>query len=164
MSPFNMKGGEEDQSELHSSHCWGRCRHCKKFGISFLVALVVLFVLGKALAFSGVPPFSDFVTPKKSAWQAVFLTNNQVYFGHLKHYGRGDAVLENIFYLRVAEPLQQGATGQQPSLNLVKLGAELHGPQDTMYIPRDKIMFWENLQDTSQVVQAIKLFLGQTKK
>ena len=72
------------------------------------------------------------------------------------------AALDQIFYLRVAEPLQVGATGQ-PALNLVKLGGELHGPSDRMYIPKDRIMFWEDLRTDSQVVQAITNFYAQQK-
>jgi hypothetical protein len=37
----------------------------------------------------------------------------------------------------------------------VKLGSELHGPQDAMFIDSDKVMFWENMKDDSKVVQAI---------
>jgi membrane-associated protease RseP (regulator of RpoE activity) len=98
--------------------------------------------------------------PSSGAWQAVFLTNNQVYFGHLKNYSQDYAVLRDVFYLRVADPIQ-GSTAQNPSLNLVKLGAELHGPEDVMYIPTKQIMFWENLKSDAQVVQAITNFLKE---
>lgn len=107
------------------------------------------------------PTSANFPAVSGSDWQAVFLTNNQVYFGHLRDYNRSYAVLRDVFYLRVAEPLQQGATPPGPTLNLVKLGAELHGPQDLMYIPKDKVMFWENMRKDSQVVQAISNFLAQ---
>ncbi|MBI5732957.1 hypothetical protein HY967_03290 [Candidatus Jorgensenbacteria bacterium] len=125
--------------------------------------VVVAFILWKALVVVGVLPSSDFPAVAGASWQSVFLTNNQVYFGHLKNYNREYVVLNDIFYLRVAEALQQGSSQQPPSLNLVKLGGELHGPQDMMYIPKDKIMFWENLKDDSQVVQAINNFIGQSK-
>jgi len=105
--------------------------------------------------------FPSFPQPSGNSWQAVFLTNDQVYFGKLKDLTAKYVTLDKIFYLRVASPLQQGATGQ-PALNLVKLGAELHGPEDTMYIPKDRILFWENLRADSQVVQAIDGFLKQS--
>ncbi len=101
----------------------------------------------------------DFPAVSGSEWQSVFLTNNQVYFGHLANHSRDYVTLSNIFYLQVAEQLQQGATAPGSGFNLVKLGGELHGPQDTMYIPKDKIMFWENLKPDSQVVKAIAGFL-----
>ena len=129
--------------------------------LAFL-GLALLIAFGwKILGLYGVVPSYDFPMVKVSQWQAVFLTNNQVYFGHLKNYNKGYAVLKDIYYLRVTDPLQQGSPPQQPGINLVKLGGELHGPTDVMYIPKDKIMFWENLKDDSQVAQAISNFLNQ---
>ena len=122
--------------------------------------LVIMVVLWKIFGVIGVVPASGFPAVSRTDWQSVFLTNDQVYFGHLKNYNRDYVVLKNIFYLRVAEPLQQGSPPQSPAINLVKLGGELHGPQDIMYIPKDKIMFWENLKTDSQVVQAITNFLA----
>ena len=110
--------------------------------LAFL-GLALLIAFGwKILGLYGVVPSYDFPMVKVSQWQAVFLTNNQVYFGHLKNYNKGYAVLKDIYYLRVTDPLQQGSPPQQPGINLVKLGVELHGPTDVMYIPKDKIMFW----------------------
>ena len=85
------------------------------------------------------------------------MSNNQVYFGRLSNYNKGYAVLKKVFYLRAAEPPQPqtGAT-----LNLVKLGEELHGPEDEMFIPKNKIMFWENMKNDSQVSQTINNFLS----
>jgi hypothetical protein len=125
-----------------------------------VVILVAAAGIWKGLQWFGVVSSGDFPAVSKSDWQAVFLTNNQVYFGHLAKYNRDYITLSNIYYLRVGEPLQQGSP-PQPALNLVKLGGELHGPEDTMYIPKDRIMFWENMKKDSQVVQAITSFLQQ---
>ncbi len=87
-----------------------------------------------------------------SSWQAVFLANNQVYFGSLQNEDANYVTLSNVYYLRTAEDLQKSGE----SLNLVKLGGELHGPEDTIYIPKSSILFWENMKDTSRVVQTIQ--------
>lgn len=97
-----------------------------------------------------------------SSYQAVFLTNNQVYFGKLIGESRDYATLNDIFYLQVAQPLQPSQPGGQ--VNLVKLGNELHGPADVMRINREHILFVEDLKEDSQVVKAItnyKANLGQ---
>ncbi|KKW46332.1 MAG: hypothetical protein A3A43_00960 [Candidatus Liptonbacteria bacterium RIFCSPLOWO2_01_FULL_56_20] len=132
--------------------------------IVLVVALIIIVAVGwNALIWAGIVPSPDFPAVARGKWQAVFLTNNQVYFGHLQNYNQDYALLKDIYYLRVTElvnePLQQGAPSQ-PAINLVKLGGELHGPQDVMYIPKDKVMFWENMKDDSQVVQAITNFLA----
>ena len=107
---------------------------------------------------------------EKGAYQAVFLTNGQVYFGKLnieEHHRSSWVELTDIYYLQVTQNLQQPATSdnsQQPQINLVKLGSELHGPQDKMFIEQDKILFWENLKDDSKVVAAIKEEKSKPKK
>jgi len=40
-------------------------------------------------------------------------------------------------------------------LELVKLGNELHGPEDQMSVNRDQILFIEKLKADSQVVKTI---------
>ena len=82
-------------------------------------------------------------------YQAVFLTNNQVYFGKLVNRNSQYPVLKDIYYLQVTQTLQPRDENQQPipNLNLVKLGAEVHGPQDEMVINRDHIMFYEDLKE-----------------
>ncbi len=81
-----------------------------------------------------------------NGYQAVFLTNQQVYFGKLKEINANFFSLTDIYYLK--DP-----SGGDTSL--VKLGNELHGPKDYMYIPKGQVLFIENLKDSSQVVQAI---------
>jgi hypothetical protein len=56
------------------------------------------------------------------------------------------------------QQLQPGTETPTANINLVKLGAELHGPTDEMRINRDHILFIEDLKDDSQVVQGIKRF------
>ena len=133
-----------------------------------LVSLIIL-VLGVALLLAAklADKVLDAVT--KSEYQAVFLANGQVYFGKLDAED-GWFVLRDIYYLQVTQELQPASSNSNPDQNpapsqqqvgdqrvqLVKLGSELHGPEDAMYIPRDKIMFWENLKSDSKVVQTIR--------
>lgn len=96
----------------------------------------------------------------KGSYQAVFLSDGQIYFGHLSNVDKQYSTLEDIYYLQVQntspdqQPVQQGeSTAAQ--ITLVKLGNEIHGPQDKMVINSDQILFWENLKDEGQVVTAI---------
>jgi hypothetical protein len=43
----------------------------------------------------------------------------------------------------------------------VKLGNEMHGPQDQMFIRNEHVLFVENLKDDSKVVQAIQQHQSQ---
>lgn len=92
-------------------------------------------------------------------YQAVFLSNNMVYFGKVSSITSEYIKMTDIFYLQVNQ--QQGdqkaqAADQQSQLSLAKLGNELHGPEDAMFINRNEVLFWENLKPDGKVVQAIK--------
>ena len=88
----------------------------------------------------------DFIDPL--AYQAVFLANDQIYFGHLKNTSPDYLILHDVYYVKVDE----SGAGQ-----LVKLGAiEPHGPNDKMILNRDQILFWENLRADSQVTKTIQ--------
>lgn len=114
-----------------------------------LAALVALLALWQA----GVLPVG-----KANRYQAVFLSNNQVYFGKLSNTRSDYPTLRDIYYLQVTQALQprDPSTPTQPRINLVKLGSELHGPEDEMRINKAHILFIEDLKADSQVVEAIQ--------
>jgi len=95
-------------------------------------------------------------------YNAVFLSNGQVYFGIITSNNNDDyTTLKDIYYLQVSGALQQATpseANQQPQLTLVKLGNELHGPEDYMQINNDHIIFIEKLKEDGKVVEAIKQY------
>jgi hypothetical protein len=96
---------------------------------------------------------------KRGQYQAVFLTNGQVYFGKISSLTTETVTLHDIYYLQQQTSVQnqdKKDTTSQNQLSLAKLGNELHGPEDTMYIERSQVLFWENVKDDSQVVKTIK--------
>jgi len=164
-----------------------------------LIAIIVFFIIGIALGIlifqsdllsfktksknkekSTNPTFLDLEksSEKSSGYQAVFLTNSQVYFGKLEKEEETYAYLTEVYYLRSKQPLQEQ---QEPSstksaekkekkeptpldqqnLTLIKLGRELHAPMDKIKINKDHILFIEDLTEDSRVVQAIKQHKGQ---
>ena len=102
---------------------------------------IILGIVGLLVAVGLVVAFfamqSGLGTVKKDRYQAVFLTNGQVYFG------------------KIDNSEDKEATAAQNQLTLAKLGKELHGPEDVMYIERSQVLFWENLTEKSQVVETI---------
>ncbi len=87
--------------------------------------------------------------------QAVFLNTGQVYFGHIKTLNSQFFVVSNIYYLQTAG---DAADKTNANVSLVKLGCELHQPDDQMVINRDQVTFWENLHDSGQVAKAVAAF------
>ena len=130
----------------------------KNGGATNIIAIIVVVVIALA---AWMLLSQNKLSGYSKEWQAIFLTNGQVYFGQIQSTNKAEIVAQDIYYLQVTRPLQQTEEGQeqasegQGELSLVKLGNELHGPTDNMYINRDHVLFIEDLKDDSNVVQAI---------
>ncbi|MBI4435011.1 hypothetical protein HY635_04360 [Candidatus Uhrbacteria bacterium] len=116
-----------------------------------LVAAVIILALA-VLGVISVPG------QRSESWQAVFLSNGQAYFGHITRATPNWLTLRNVYYLQTTANVQPGTPGQPsfPDLALMKLGKELHGPEDVMRINRQHVLFIEELRDDSPVVQTIE--------
>src|SRR3989344_2622842 len=129
----------------------------KKKGNGLLWSIILIVIIaGAAFWWFDLIPTSR----NSNAYQAVFLTNNQVYFGKLYKNNSQFPVLKDVYYLQITQALQPLDEDAQPvtNVNLIKLGGEIHGPIDEMIINRDHILFFEDLKDDSQVVASIKQF------
>jgi len=127
--------------------------------IVFVVLLFSITILTLSIAtllYFGKDKEAKFVDDSK--YQAVFLTNGQVYFGQVASINDHYVDIQDIYYLN-SQQQPESATNKnaaaQTSFSLVKLGCELHGPADQMVINRDQISFWENLSNDGKVAKAI---------
>ncbi len=124
------------------------------YAIVFVVGILVIIILIPR-AYTILSPDILGATIDTETYQAIFLTNNQIYFGRLKNISSDYLILSDVYYVKVKE---DGA-GQ-----LVKLGmGEPHGPKDEMVINQDQILFWENLKFDSPVVKTIQSIQFQGK-
>lgn len=147
-----------------------------------IVLAVVVIVLVGAIAIVGVAKGGLFGSQiikdsgsNISDYSAVFLTNGQVYFGKLYSGApTGDLDLRDIYYLQVNQQIQPNQSNpgsstppannnNQSNVVLVKLGQELHGPNDRMLINKEQVLFTESLKNDSKVVTAINNYTS-TKK
>ncbi len=107
---------------------------------------------------------SNWWQPLPVSWQAVFLTNGQVYFGHITGETSRLVILQDIFYLQAPGSLQVANKAEQAQeLALVKLGNELHGPTDEIRVNREHVLFVETLKADSKVAQAIEQYRQKAK-
>ena len=142
----------------------------KRIGLTVILTIVIIALLG-AGAYVYSHKESGFVSggivkdnSSVSDFSAVFLTNGQVYFGKI-YRDSGDLDLRDIYYLQVSSQQVQGnqntQSTAQPNIQLVKLGQELHGPNDRMVINRQQVLFTESLKSDSKVVKAISEFTNK---
>jgi flagellar basal body-associated protein FliL len=125
-----------------------------------VLILLVLLIGGGMLIFNRVVAGNEAVSSKE--YQAVFLTNGQVYFGKLQNVGDDYLVLTKVYYLQVQQSVQPTTvttdTATSNQAQLVKLGNELHGPEDKMQISSKQVLFWENLKPSGKVSEAISKY------
>lgn len=139
--------------------------------ILFLALITVLVYVFKPGWFKGVTGKSKSAKVeqkqevKSSGYSAVFLTNNQVYFGKLEDVNTSFPRLREVYYLRVDRALQPppATESAQPDVSLVKLGNELHGPVDEIRFNREQILYIEDLKSDSRIVQAIEEFKSRNR-
>ena len=122
-----------------------------------IVVVISLTILIVVVSYLGVQFLTDYLKYDRfsrqdfidqNTYQAVFLTNNQTYFGHLKNISSDYLILLDVYYVKIDE---DGA-GQ-----LVKLGSiEPNEPENKMTINRDQILFWENIKFDSSVIKKIQ--------
>lgn len=120
--------------------------HISSFALLLSITILIAAVAG-LLSLGG--PANEFKNVDQSKLQAVFLNGGQVYFGRITNLNENFMKVRDIYYLRIEQQVQPDTnnTQQQGSPVLVKLGCELHRPQNEMVINREQVVFWENLKD-----------------
>ena len=121
-----------------------------------LIVVLTLLIYGGFLAKD---KFWEGPNKIRDTYSAVFLINGQVYFGKMVENNTKEIVLNEVYYLQVNSDSvsgQQTNALNQSTFNLVKLGNELHGPTDELFINKTQVIFYEYLKDDSRVVQSIK--------
>lgn len=163
----------EDETEMESAEPAKKCCRGGNKGLSLIVSILVLIILVGGAWFCVKSLMSGSIAKVSGKeWQAVFLSNGQVYFGKVKAVGNKTITLADIYYLQVVtKPLQRTQEGStaaasaqtQQELTLIKLGNEIHGPTDHMVINRDQVLLTEVLKNDSRVVQAITKYVADQK-
>lgn len=145
--------------------------------------ILIVTLIGGGYWFSTSSPSSS-LSVDSNAYQAVFLSNGQVYFGKVETSNPDYLTLSSVYYLVAESPLQ-GATSSEvvieeeevliegeeeeveepveedsavldkPRYTLIRLGSELHAPENKMMINQQHVLFVENLQEDSGLAQKI---------
>ena len=135
----------------------------KRFKLPIILIALLLIVVVSLLAWASLSNKNAGAAIDKNKYQAVFFTNGQVYFGKLSTVNDNYLKLTDIYYLQTkssdtdANP-QQTTSSEENSPQLIKLGNELHGPEDEMILSKDQVLFYENLKADGKVAQSIATY------
>ena len=115
--------------------------------LALILILVVLFFI-----------FSNKENPNKEVstnWYSVKLASGEIFYGQIEDTKADPVVIKNVYY----NYDQQEETGKEiketGNLRLVKRGKETHGPDGTMNIVRQQVLYMEPLKEDSKVLGAI---------
>jgi hypothetical protein len=91
-----------------------------------------------------------------NTWKAVFLDNNQVYFGKFLNIPFTDSItLRNVYYIKAEASASTTMPGGSTGTVISPLSDMVHAPENTMTISRNHILFFENLQRESALVKSL---------
>jgi len=136
----------------------------KRFKLPLILIILVLVVAAIAGILFSISNNKNAATAiDTSKYQAVFFTNGQVYFGKLSSLNDSYLKLTDIYYLQTQaadanETNPQATSNDQSDVQLIKLGEEIHGPEDEMVLSRDQVLFYENLKADGKVGQSIEAY------
>lgn len=100
---------------------------------------------------AGLPAYVE-----QDKYQAVFLQNGEFYFGKVQYVTDMEIKLTDVYYVQKAAATDENDQQAKTNLELIKLGSEVHGPEDMMVINRSQVLYVENLKSDARVVQLIK--------
>ncbi|MEK7631578.1 MAG: hypothetical protein AAB445_01755 [Patescibacteria group bacterium] len=127
--------------------------HAKPFGLPWLVFLLLVVIVLSIGSLCFQRTWQKY--QRRQYYQAVFLTNDQVYYGHLRDWDKQQVLLTDVYYAQAAADASSKEAAQ-PQYVLVKLSDHATGPQNKLFINREHILYVEDLQPSSQIVQVIQ--------
>jgi len=170
-TPSNMPPAPVRRESAHRSSSSKRGGSGKRIPMLVVAVIAIAAALGLLWWVFGGGKSASAPLIQSDKFQAVFLTNGQVYFGKLSQENNSYMKVTNVFYLQRKASNSDDKTNPQETaaqsandVELIKLGNEIHGPEDTMVIPRDQILFYENLKSDGSVSKTISQYQQSQKK
>lgn len=120
-----------------------------------VVAVVMcLLLVGAAVWWYGARQQGQSIN--RSAYQVVYLTNGQAYFGKLQNTDGQYLVMQSPYTAQSVEtPLKDGET-PAPTTTLLRVRDQVYGPDDSIAIRAETVAFWQNLRDDSKITALLK--------
>ena len=132
-------------------------RSIQRVGITALAVIAIALIVGLGITVirDHTSSSSDAVASSidSSTYQAVFLTNGEIYFGKLSASGGDFDVLTHVYRLTAQAASQKGKPLQR---TLVKMTSDVHQPRDGLVVNRRQILYVENLNPTGRAALLMK--------
>ena len=130
-----------------------------------ILIIIIVIVASWAIYFFALKDRIVISTNLKKPWQAVYLNNNQIYFGHITDKEKGTILLTDVYTLQSYQEPTEVSTSESFALRqeskqtfkLVKKGIDkIITTDNTMTINLNSVVYWETLTSESEVVKLIE--------
>lgn len=126
------------------------------------VILVVVIIIVE-FAIAGIFSIGQFAPKASSTWSAVFLNDDEIFFGHIKTDNSNELELTNVFYLQRTQPPQGTQAPAQLSINAL-VTSQIQCPTDDITLDQANILYRQDMQNGSFVVQKLNQLIKQPQK
>jgi hypothetical protein len=126
------------------------------FPLLGLIALLVILGVG------GYVVAKKRVRVDQDKRQAVFLSNGDSYFGDIVSINEEFIALKDVYYPPSRDSLSQDSTTGKKKLTLQKLNDAIYGPDNTIYINREQVLYFGDMRANSKVNEAIEKYIQES--
>lgn len=127
------------------------------------ICIVIMVLCVGTLWSSKNTPFSW--GKKDTSWYAVYLTNNQVYFGHIASIRKDEIVLENVHFAEAYQEQAPVAKSEKFVLTQVpkqtfrisqRGNEKMLSSDHKLFINRISVLYWERFSPDAEVVKLLE--------
>ena len=119
--------------------------------VSIVAILVFILAVAAWVHFTGAQGQSI----NRSAYQVVYLSNGQAYFGKLQN-TNGEYLCDEQPYSAQSVQPDPKAGEAAPTTTLLRVRDQVYGPDDSIAIRAETVAFWQNLRDDSKITALLK--------
>lgn len=141
-------------------------RSFKRFIMPLVIVILIVLIGVGGWMFWSLSQNKDSAI-NKDEYQAVILSNGQVYVGKLASYNNTYLKLTDAFIAVSPNSSSQSNTASQKdsastdSVQLLRVTNTILGPHDAMFVERSQVVLYENLQPNGKAAKLIKQYNGQ---
>jgi heme/copper-type cytochrome/quinol oxidase subunit 2 len=124
--------------------------------IIIVLAVIILGIIGWTVWSNSKGADTGIDTSK---YQAVFMSNGQIYFGKLSAFNDESLKITKVYYPQAqatGTTDEETDNNDQSNIQLFRVTDGVHGPEDQMIIMKDQVLYYENLKSDSKVTQLIE--------
>ena len=112
-----------------------------------IIVIVIIVIICLYLVFAG----GKKLWPFEENYQMVSLANGAVYYGHLSFFPSPRMVDVWLFQQTTPEKKEE-----EPQLNLIPFTSLFFNPKNVLYLEKEQIIWWADLEKDSSIVKFIE--------